>query len=79
MLHDLATGEEETVAAEGLFVLIGAHPLTDWLPPEMARDSYGFLLTGDNLNGAWRIDRPPLPSRPASPASSQPATPGTAL
>ena len=45
--------------AEGLFVLIGAHPLTDWLPPAMARDRYGFLLTGDDLNGDWRLERSP--------------------
>ena len=58
-LHDAATGRDETVPAEGLFVLIGAHPLTDWLPPAMARDRYGFLLTGDDLNGAWRLERSP--------------------
>ena len=60
VLHNLATGTDETVATEGLFVLIGAHPLTDWLPPEMARDDHGFLLTGDMLNGEWPVDRPPL-------------------
>jgi thioredoxin reductase (NADPH) len=58
-LHDAAAGRDETVPAEGLFVLIGAHPLTDWLPPAMARDRYGFLLTGDDLNGAWRLERSP--------------------
>jgi thioredoxin reductase (NADPH) len=58
-LHDTATGRDETVPAEGLFVLIGAHPLTDWLPPAMARDRYGFLLTGDALDGAWRLERSP--------------------
>jgi thioredoxin reductase (NADPH) len=61
VLHDLATGADETAATEGLFVLIGAHPLTDWLPPEMARDDHGFLLTGDDLDRMWRVDRPPLP------------------
>jgi thioredoxin reductase (NADPH) len=61
VLRDLATGADETVATEGLFVLIGAHPLTDWLPPEMARDDHGFLLTGDALDGAWPFERPPLP------------------
>ena len=58
-LHDAATGRDETVPAEGLFVLIGAHPLTDWLPSAMARDRYGFLLTGDDLDGAWRLERSP--------------------
>jgi len=35
------------VPAEGLFVLIGAHPHTEWLPPEIARDERGFIVTGD--------------------------------
>ena len=34
VLRDGATGEEETVAADALFVLIGARPHTDWLPAE---------------------------------------------
>jgi thioredoxin reductase (NADPH) len=32
----------------GLFILIGAVPRTDWLPAELARDSQGFVLTGDD-------------------------------
>jgi thioredoxin reductase (NADPH) len=44
-----ATAEHETVAADGLFVLIGARPRTDWLPDEIARDRRGFLLTGADL------------------------------
>jgi thioredoxin reductase (NADPH) len=27
-------------------VLIGAEPFTDWLPPVVSRDEWGFLLTG---------------------------------
>ena len=46
VLRDGATGEEETVAADALFVLIGARPHTDWLPADIARDTHGFLLTG---------------------------------
>ena len=49
VLRDAATGADETVAADALFVLIGAHPLTEWLPPELARDRHGFLLTGDDV------------------------------
>ncbi len=45
-LHDGETGRSETVAADALFVLIGAHPHTDWLPPSVARDERGFLYTG---------------------------------
>jgi thioredoxin reductase (NADPH) len=61
-LRDSATGEEETVAADGLFVLIGARPHTDWLPEEIARDPWGFVLAGTDLVGdeRWPLDRRPL-------------------
>ena len=35
-----------TVAADALFILIGAEPNTSWLPPEIGRDERGFVLTG---------------------------------
>jgi thioredoxin reductase (NADPH) len=57
LLRDLASGGEASVAADALFVLIGADPLTDWLPAEIERDEHGFLLTGDDLNGAWPLAR----------------------
>ena len=50
VLQTLATGEQTTVEADALFVLIGAHPLTDWLPAGIAKDAHGFLLTGDDLD-----------------------------
>jgi thioredoxin reductase (NADPH) len=49
VLRDGAGGDDETVAADALFVMIGARPQTDWLPPEIARDEHGFLLTGDDV------------------------------
>jgi thioredoxin reductase (NADPH) len=56
-----SSGEEETVAADALFVLIGARPRIDWLPPEIARDRHGFLLTGADLDGHdWPLKRRPL-------------------
>ena len=63
VLHDRATGDESTVAATALFVLIGARPKTEWLPRAMARDPHGFLLTGDDLRGEhdWPIGRRPFP------------------
>ncbi len=39
-------GGAETVAADALFILIGAEPNTSWLPPEIGRDDHGFVLTG---------------------------------
>jgi thioredoxin reductase (NADPH) len=57
-----ATGEGTTVAADGLFVLIGARPRTDWLPGEIAKDRRGFLLTGGDLpdDQSWPLERRPL-------------------
>jgi thioredoxin reductase (NADPH) len=62
VLRHGATGDEETVAADGLFVLIGARPHTEWLPESIARDDRGFLLTGPELSGAaaWPLERRPL-------------------
>jgi thioredoxin reductase (NADPH) len=53
---------EETIQAEGLFLMIGAHPHTDWLPPAFARDSRGYLLTGSDLTGesGWPLRRAPF-------------------
>jgi thioredoxin reductase (NADPH) len=60
VLHH-SSGEEDTVAADALFVLIGARPHVDWLPPEIARDAHGFLLTGPDLDGHdWPLERRPL-------------------
>jgi len=64
-LKDTKTGSTQTVPASALLVLIGAVPHTDWLPPHISRDGYGFILTGSDLSGgnpaASRTPpRPPL-------------------
>ena len=66
VLRDPA-GTEETVPADALFVLIGAHPLTEWLPNELARDRKGFLLTGADIAGGWPLQRPPYPMETSVP------------
>jgi thioredoxin reductase (NADPH) len=48
---DAATTEDLPVSA--MFVFIGASPRTAWLPPQIARDDRGFILTGAAL-GARR-------------------------
>ncbi|MCD2186085.1 FAD-dependent oxidoreductase [Actinomycetospora soli] len=48
-LRDRATGEEERVDAQWLFVFIGAQPRTDWLDGTVERDDRGFVLTGPDL------------------------------
>jgi thioredoxin reductase (NADPH) len=46
-LSDRVSNEITRVSAAGLFILIGAHPHTDWLPPSIARDDRGFIRTGE--------------------------------
>jgi len=63
-LRDRRTGEAETVSAAAVFVLIGARPNTDWLEGVVARDRWGYILTGDDITrhgAAWPDERAPLP------------------
>jgi thioredoxin reductase (NADPH) len=50
VLKNIEAGETQTVPATALFVLIGAKPRTEWLPPTILRDERGFILTGQDLN-----------------------------
>jgi thioredoxin reductase (NADPH) len=61
-LKNRLTGEEETLRADGMFVMIGAEPRTDWLPGSVERDKQGFVLTGADAAGhGWAIERKPHP------------------
>lgn len=46
VIRDAGTSETETLEAAGLFVLIGSQPRTEWLPPTVRRDEWGFVVTG---------------------------------
>ena len=63
-LADRASGTEEEVVANWLFVFIGAAPRTDWLGTEVARDGRGFVLTGPELSvdpqTPWPLTRAPF-------------------
>jgi thioredoxin reductase (NADPH) len=65
VLQDTASGARTTVPADALFVLIGSEPRTQWLSEGIARDQWGFILTGLDLPGhtghPWQPARPPLP------------------
>jgi thioredoxin reductase (NADPH) len=50
----------ESVPAQALFVLIGAHPHADWLPPSVLRDEGGYIVTDDGVGPAWPLERPPF-------------------
>ena len=53
---------------------------TSWLPPEIALDRRGYVLTGSDVTAADRWERTATRtcSRPAFPASSRPATSASA-
>ncbi|HEX4386444.1 MAG TPA: FAD-dependent oxidoreductase [Myxococcales bacterium] len=60
-LLDRATGNSRRCECGGLFVFIGADAETAWLPPAIARDARGYVLTGENLVKArrWSESRDP--------------------
>jgi thioredoxin reductase (NADPH) len=66
VLKSLDEGTCQTEEADALFVFIGTRPRSDWLPPEVLRDSKGFVLTGRELMAAetfarvWKERREPL-------------------
>jgi thioredoxin reductase (NADPH) len=53
------TGATSRLASGGLFIFIGADAQTAWLPPEIALDDRGFVLTGPDMRAAdhWPHDR----------------------
>jgi thioredoxin reductase (NADPH) len=55
------TAETTRLESGGLFIFIGADAETAWLPPEIALDSHGFVLTGSDVLAAerWDEDRDP--------------------
>ena len=66
VLKNNATGEQETVDCNHVFIFIGAAPFTDWLPDEVCRDQAGFIRTGTDLLDSgnrpegWLPDRDPF-------------------
>lgn len=60
-VRDTATGETRRLDTGGVFIFIGADAETGWLPPEIALDPRGYVLTGPDARDAaqWRLDRDP--------------------
>jgi thioredoxin reductase (NADPH) len=61
-VRDVRDGVSHDLDCSALFVFIGAQPRTDWLPPTIAVDSKGFILTGADAahSGRWPLtDREP--------------------
>ncbi len=59
-LCDRRDGTTDTMAAGGLFLLLGADPQCAWLPDAVARDERGFILTGRDVpTDRWVDGVPP--------------------
>jgi thioredoxin reductase (NADPH) len=55
---------QETLSVSAIFVFIGAEPGCEFLPPEVKRDSKGYVLTGVEVttSGSWPLEhREPCP------------------
>jgi thioredoxin reductase (NADPH) len=61
-IRDADTGDTTRRESGGLFIFIGADAETSWLPPEIALDLRGYVLTGSDLGvaGRWQLDRDPF-------------------
>ncbi len=60
-VHEKPTGETTRMESGGLFMFIGADAETSWLPPEIALDQRGYVLTGSDVRpaGGWELERDP--------------------
>jgi thioredoxin reductase (NADPH) len=58
---DHSSGTVERAASGGVYIFIGADAETGWLPPEIALDQRGFILTGADVPTAeWARERDPF-------------------
>ena len=63
--RDGPTGRETRRASDGLFIFIGARAETDWLPPMVIRDQWGYVCTGrDVVDLIHPLDGTPQPGVP---------------
>jgi len=66
LLENLDDGCQNEVAADALFIFIGARPATQWLPDALVRNAKGFLVAGkdlliyDQFKKQWKHEREPF-------------------
>jgi len=60
-VRSAADGTSSRHESGGLFIFIGADAETAWLPPEIALDRRGYVLTGSDVRdrGRWPLERDP--------------------
>jgi thioredoxin reductase (NADPH) len=82
VIADEAAGEERTVRADALFIMIGGIPVSERVEGWLRRDEHGFMVTGtDVLEGDvqrrwWPLDREPYLLEGSQPGCSLSATLG---
>jgi thioredoxin reductase (NADPH) len=68
-----ADGQERSVPADALFILIGARPYTNWVKADILKDERGFIITGrdllarENFKSGWPLRRDPYLLETCSP------------
>jgi thioredoxin reductase (NADPH) len=78
-VRGMVTAEE--IGRIKVFAFIGADAETAWLPPEIALDAKGYVVTGTDVRdaGDWPLDRDPYlletSVRGISPAGTSAAAP----
>jgi thioredoxin reductase (NADPH) len=68
-VRDRDSGDTTSRDCRVLFVMIGADAVTGWLPPAIARDPRGFVVTGPDAaaSGLWTEDRAPFALETSAP------------
>ena len=73
VLEDLNSHERREAPTGGVFIFIGAKPLTDWIEMDIIRDGKGFIETGRDLinnpryREIWKQSREPFSLETCSP------------
>lgn len=49
LLEDKETGGTKELAVNGVFVFVGLHPTTSFVPPQIKKDSLGFIITDQEM------------------------------
>ncbi|QJD78423.1 FAD-dependent oxidoreductase [Spirosoma rhododendri] len=72
-LENMDTHERRTEPASGVFIFIGAKPLTDWIEMDIIKDPKGFIATGRDMGKyaeykrVWKQSREPFVLETCSP------------
>lgn len=73
VIENIETLETKTVAADALYIFIGAKPFTDWIGEHIIKDQKEFIETGrdmklkDEFRKIWKLERDPYLLETSSP------------